>query len=530
MVSETVRSVQRDDPAHGDWCAEGQELNVWVDASSLAIGVALERYEAVLKDACWLGPENDAQHINLAELDAVLKGINLALQWQCRVLRIKTDPACVYHWLSDTLTGRARVRTKTASEMLIRRRLNTLKDLVAEYHLTVDVTLVPSNLNLADHLADRLTCVPQRWFDAMKRGNGPEPLIGATQVNELNADQIPTIHRNSGHSGVWRTIYFVRKVCSPTTKAAVRSAIRSCEECQSIDSAPIHWQKGKLEVSENWQRLGMDITHYGVRHFLTLTDCGQSRFSIWKQLARQDSATVILQLEAVFFERGPPHELLTDNDPAFWCSEFRAFAREWKINLRFRCAYAPAGNGVAERCHRTVKRTAGRMSCSIHITPKDGESRQTATANRIHRYKVRVKGFNTPMTSSDTKHSFYQIGDRVWVKAPHSRCTTKFNRGRVTGMISLQSLLVDGIPRHVKDLRPRFSFTTPEKDSDSSSESDNASESGAESLLFDGESEESDSPPQEEAEAESPSLTKKCLSKTTATKLPPLWSRDQEGV
>ena len=125
--------------------------------------MALERHEAVLEDACWLRPENDAQHINLAELDAVLKGINLALQWQSRVLRIKTDSARMYHWVSDTLTGRARVCTKAASAMLIRRRLNTLKDLVEEYHLTVDVTLVPSTLNLADRLT-------QRWFDAMKRG------------------------------------------------------------------------------------------------------------------------------------------------------------------------------------------------------------------------------------------------------------------------------------------------------------------------------------------------------------------------
>ena len=80
MVSETVRSVQRDDPAHGDWCAEGQEPNVWVDASSLVIGVALERHEAVLEDAYWLHPENDTQHIDLTKLDAVLKGINLALE------------------------------------------------------------------------------------------------------------------------------------------------------------------------------------------------------------------------------------------------------------------------------------------------------------------------------------------------------------------------------------------------------------------------------------------------------------------
>ena len=138
----------------------------------------------------------------------------------------------------------------------------------------------------------------------------------------------------------------------------------------------------------------------------------------------------------MFFKQGPPNELLIDNEPAFCSSEFRAFMREWKINLRFRCAYAPTGNGIVERCHHTVKWTAARMRCSIqeavywhNVTPKDSELPQTAPANRIHWYKVRVKGFDTPMTSSDPKHSFYQIGDHMWMKVLHSRCTTKFNRG-----------------------------------------------------------------------------------------------------
>ena len=86
--------MQRDNPAHGDWCVDGREMNAWVNASSLVIEVVLERHETVLEDACWLRPENDAQHINLAELDAMLKGINLALQWQCKVLHVKTD--CVH--------------------------------------------------------------------------------------------------------------------------------------------------------------------------------------------------------------------------------------------------------------------------------------------------------------------------------------------------------------------------------------------------------------------------------------------------
>ena len=132
------------------------ELNACVDTSSLATGVVLEQFSTVLEDACWLRPKNDAQHINLAELDATLKGLNLALQWQAKVVYLHTDSLCVYHWLSDTLTGKARVRTKATSEMLIRRRLVMVKRLVDEYSLQVDITLVQSEQNLADKLTQEV--------------------------------------------------------------------------------------------------------------------------------------------------------------------------------------------------------------------------------------------------------------------------------------------------------------------------------------------------------------------------------------
>lgn len=44
--------------------------------------------------------------------------------------------------------------------------------------------------------------------------------------------------------------------------------------------------------------------HYGDGHFLMLTDCGPLHFFIWNQLARQDLASMIQQLEAVFVEYG----------------------------------------------------------------------------------------------------------------------------------------------------------------------------------------------------------------------------------
>ena len=96
MLTETVARVTRNDPVQRDWCVNVNEFTIWMDASLLAMGVALEVNGAIMEDACWLQLENDARHINLAELDATLKGVNLALQWQARVFHIITDSVCTH--------------------------------------------------------------------------------------------------------------------------------------------------------------------------------------------------------------------------------------------------------------------------------------------------------------------------------------------------------------------------------------------------------------------------------------------------
>ena len=116
MLDEIVMRSSQTDPARGDWCADGQEVTVWMDASSLPTGVAIEYDRAIIEDASWLQPVHADKHINLAELDAVLRGINLALHWKASVIHLRTDSACVHQWISDTLSGKARVRTKTATE------------------------------------------------------------------------------------------------------------------------------------------------------------------------------------------------------------------------------------------------------------------------------------------------------------------------------------------------------------------------------------------------------------------------------
>ena len=57
MITEVVARVRQKDPVRGKWCVDSPELDVWVDASSLATGVSLEYDGAVVEDASWLRKE-----------------------------------------------------------------------------------------------------------------------------------------------------------------------------------------------------------------------------------------------------------------------------------------------------------------------------------------------------------------------------------------------------------------------------------------------------------------------------------------
>ena len=113
-----------------------------------------------------------------------------------------------------------------------------------------------------------------------------------------------------------------------------------------------------------------------------------------------------------------------------------------------------------ERSHRTVKTIAARKNCSIseavywhNVTPKNDISPSTTLADVLHRYHIRIKGVeNNPLPKPEVTTGMYEKGDAVWVRNPRGKCMTKFSTGRITEVISLQSVKIDGVPRHVKDL------------------------------------------------------------------------------
>ncbi|KRZ83029.1 hypothetical protein T08_13209 [Trichinella sp. T8] len=406
LIHETALAVKKRDPARGRWDVSAEEAKIWVDANSLAIGVALEVGGSIVEDAAWLRPD-DAQHINMAELDAVIKGLNLAISWQMRRIRLMTDSATVHRWVMDGLSGKARLKTKASGEMLIRRR----------------------SWKSTYNKADELTCVPRRWLKP--------PAAGSALFCAATADL-----------GVERMI------------ADVRQVISGCEPCKSLDPAPGKWKRGSLDVEEVWQRVGMDITHVRGRPYLTLIDCGPSRFAVWRRLRVHCSANVTEQLELVFYERGTPEELLTDNFRNGPSDAFGPVGSPSAVPMCIR--YAPSDNGIAERCHRRVKVIAARKNCTVeeavylyNVTPRDGRNLWTAPANVVHAYAVRVRGVDRATEEPEEKNGRFAVGDSVRVRPLGATCDTRHQKGTVTDVVSDQAVEVDGMPRHVRDLRRR---------------------------------------------------------------------------
>ena len=486
-VSQRLAS---EDPARGRWCVDGESAVIWTDASSVAAGVVLETPEGdAIEDACWLRRDETA-HINMAELDAALRGLNLAIAWKMTVIELKTDSSTVHRWITDAISGRARLRTKAHGEMLIRRRVDTIKQLVEELKIDLTVTLVRS----AENKADCISRVPAEWLRVPD--SAPEPVCAAAGVdnasdgaaenggNDVDVSEtasrqraIQAVHARAGHPGIRRTLYFSRRDVSPTvTRREVRPIVTQCDVCRSIDPAPVKWRHGALHVLETWSRLAIDITHHRGQLYLTVVDCGPSRFSLWRRLRRADTAHVVDELDQVFHERGAAAEILADNDTAFRSRGFAVFAAKWGVRLRFPAVHQPSGNGIVERNHRSVKVIAARKQCSVseavhlyNVTPLDGERADSSPAAQVYRYAVRdvlqaeaVDRVNAdsqagagPGQDDGQSGSDYAVGDEVWVRVPGSRCGSKSRSGVVTGGVSAQVIEVDGTPWHVRDVRRR---------------------------------------------------------------------------
>ena len=159
--------VSSHDPVRGVWQVNGDPdavFTVWCDASDLALGVAIEVNGDVIEDSTEMRDVHDKHHINVAELEAAVKGIKLALIWKAKRAIVKTDSKTVFSWLRQVVNNVRSVKTSGLSDLLIQHRLQAIADLIDTFHLDIVVEWVPS----AKNCADQLTRVPDPWIARSK--------------------------------------------------------------------------------------------------------------------------------------------------------------------------------------------------------------------------------------------------------------------------------------------------------------------------------------------------------------------------
>ena len=158
---EVLTRLKTDDPVKGVRSVSPAEvINIWCDASKIAYGVTLERGDENIEDGAWLRKADDGTHINLAELNAVIKGVNLSMKWGAKNVAIMTDSAAVHSWISSMLKRDKRIRVSGLCKMLVKRRLSIILETLKAYDVQWDVSLVSTTKNKADVV----TRIPRDWL------------------------------------------------------------------------------------------------------------------------------------------------------------------------------------------------------------------------------------------------------------------------------------------------------------------------------------------------------------------------------
>ena len=172
---------------------------------------------------------------------------------------------------------------------------------------------------------------------------------------------------------------------------------------------------------------------------------------------------IIAQLRCFVIERGWCGELLLDNSIGVRSGMVVQFADKWRFAFQVQATYTPCGNGIVERNRQTFKRiaewggiTPEEATFWYNVMPQKGTEDSSVPSNVLVWYHWRVPFDVNLCTEDEDVKSSFSVGDKVWSKPPPS-CTKQWMPGKVTRIVSKHTVCVDGMPRHVRDIRKQCS-------------------------------------------------------------------------
>ncbi|KAI0983095.1 hypothetical protein GJ496_008393 [Pomphorhynchus laevis] len=136
-------------------------------------------------------------------------------------------------------------------------------------------------------------------------------------------------------------------------------------------------------------------------------------------------------------------ELLVDNGKIFRSRQLKIMSMNWDVSIIFRAAYRLKGN---VELNETIVRLREQQSNAV-VHPIEATFRWSD-------FQVFLKApKKNKFVSGRSLISGYQLGQEVWVKPVEARCTSSWNKGLVTEILSEITVGVNGVPKHVNDIR-----------------------------------------------------------------------------
>jgi hypothetical protein len=409
--------IESEDPTTGRWKIPARAK--WVlstDASTQALGCALTTASLwehqpdagcpALEDHCWL-VKNRETHINVLELDAVIKSINSVTGYlkPGDSLTLVNDNRVCAAWLQRALNDE-KIETSGLYEILIKRRLDIFTNLVEDYRVTVQ--WVPTDRNPAD----RLTRVPHNWTTAAisaailtgfdddfvrrvasaqqydqlcidyimkldeqqlitirqdavykKHSIDRTSILQLILPDEMLEDAVKQVHVELGHAG-WKPVWIdmKKRFCLPSGNMAskVQKILRSCIICAYKNAKPVTTSPDQhSERLAPWYEVFVDTLQVGSLsepppHTLLVAIDNFSKFTeaipLWSKTGEQTAGA----MESILCRYGGTKVVRCDNGTEFENAVFENTVTRQGAVCHFGSIRNPQAQATVERVHRTL--------------------------------------------------------------------------------------------------------------------------------------------------------------------------------
>ena len=197
-----------------------------------------------------------------------------------------------------------------------------------------------------------------QYRDCLTTDNGiiykGEQIVVPTVLRGLVKEKIHEGHLGIGKCTLRAKTYFFW----PHMRKSIEDLVKACSVCQEHRNEQPKQPNISREVKAPWNTIGCDIFHYGICHYLIMTDYFSGFPEVLllnKGAGHGTSELTIEKMKSIFARHGIPEELISDGGPQFNSSAFEQFAKSWGFQHEMSDPYFPRGNGKVERSVETVK-------------------------------------------------------------------------------------------------------------------------------------------------------------------------------